>query len=96
MPEQSTAITSIKELEKLQSELISISQKLDNLYDMINTSLSTVNAYWSDSKYDEFEEEFRSSKELINELSGKYEEWAKKYIQERIDVLKETEGVGFS
>ena len=96
MPEQSTAITSIEELEKLQSELISISKKLDNLYDMINTSLSTVNAYWSDSKYDEFEEEFRSSKELINELSGKYEEWAKKYIQERIDVLKETEGVGFS
>lgn len=95
MPEVSTAITSVESLKELQNELISMSENLNDLYDMINTALSTVNEHWSDSKFEEFEEEFRSSKELINELSQKYEDWAKNYIQERIDVLIKTEGVGF-
>ena len=95
MPEASTAITSVESLKELQNELISMSENLNDLYDMINTALSTVNEHWSDSKFEEFEEEFRSSKELINELSQKYENWAKNYIQDRIDVLIKTEGVGF-
>jgi len=95
MPAASTAITSLESLKELQNELISMSENLNDLYDMINTALSTVNVHWSDSKFEEFEEEFRSSKELINELSQKYENWAKNYIQERIDVLIKTEGVGF-
>ena len=95
MPEASTAITSVESLKELQNELISMSENLNDLYDMINTALSTVNVHWSDSKFEEFEEEFRSSKELINELSQKYENWAKNYIQDRIDVLIKTEGVGF-
>lgn len=95
MPEASTAITSVESLKELQNELISMSENLNDLYDMINTALSTVNEHWSDSKFEEFEEEFRSSKELINELSQKYENWAKNYIQKRIDVLIKTEGVGF-
>ncbi len=96
MPDQSTAITSVESLKELQSELISMSENLNDLYDMINTALSTVNEYWSDSMFEEFEEEFRSSKELISELSGKYEEWAKTYIQKRIEVLEKTDSVGFS
>lgn len=95
MPTASTAITSVESLKELQNELISMSENLNDLYDMINTALSTVNEHWSDSKFEEFEEEFRSSKELINELSKKYENWAKDYIQNRIDVLIKTEGVGF-
>lgn len=95
MPAASTAITSLESLKELQNELISMSENMNDLYDMINTALSTVNVHWSDSKFEEFEEEFRSSKELINELSQKYENWAKNYIQERIDVLIKTEGVGF-
>ena len=95
MPTASTAITSVESLKELQNELIGMSENLNDLYDMINTALSTVNEHWSDSKFEEFEEEFRSSKELINELSQKYENWAKNYIQERIDVLIKTEGVGF-
>lgn len=95
MPEASTAITSVESLKELQNELISMSENMNDLYDMINTALSTVNVHWSDSKFEEFEEEFRSSKELINELSQKYENWAKNYIQDRIDVLIKTEGVGF-
>ena len=96
MPAASTAITSVESLEKLKNELISMSEKLNDLYDMINTALSTVNEHWSDSKFEEFEEEFRSSKELIDELSKKYEEWAKNYIQQRIDVLEKVGGVGFN
>lgn len=96
MPAASTAITSVESLKELQNELISMSENLNDLYDMINTALSTVNEHWSDSKFEEFEEEFRSSKELIDELSKKYEEWAKNYIQQRIDVLEKVGGVGFN
>lgn len=96
MPVASTAITSVESLKELQNELISMSENLNDLYDMINTALSTVNEHWSDSKFEEFEEEFRSSKELIDELSKKYEEWAKNYIQQRIDVLEKVGGVGFN
>ena len=96
MPDPSTAHVSVESLEELQKELISMSTNLNDLYDMINTALSTVNEHWSDSKFEEFEKEFRSSKELIDELSKKYEEWAKNYIQQRIDVLKKVGGVGFN
>ncbi len=96
MPAASTAITSVESLKELQNELISMSENLNDLYDMINTALSTVNEHWSDSKFEEFEEEFRSSKELIDELSKKYAKWAKKYIQQRIDVLEKVGGVGFN
>ena len=92
----STAITSIESLKDLQNELICMSENLSDLYDMLNIALSTVNDHCSDSKYEEFEEEFRSSKELIDELSKKYEEWAKNYIQQRIDVLEKVSGVGFN
>lgn len=96
MPDPSTAHVSVESLEELQNELISMSKNLNDLYDMINTALSTVNEHWSDSKFEEFEEEFRSSKELIDELSKKYEDWATNYIQQRIDVLKKVGGVGFN
>lgn len=95
MPDASKAHASVESLEELQKELISMSENLNDLYDMINTALSTVNEHWSDSKFEEFDEEFRSSKELIDELSKKYEEWAKSYIQQRIDVLQKVDGVGF-
>lgn len=95
MPEMSTTNTSVESLKALQDELVSMSQSLSDLYDMITTALSTVNEHWSDSKFEEFEEEFRSSKELIDELSKKYEDWAKNYIQQRIDVLDKIGGVGF-
>ncbi len=95
MPDPSKAYTSVESLEELQKELISMSENLNDLYDMINTALSTVNEHWSDSKFEEFDEEFRSSKDLIDELSKKYEEWAKSYIQQRIDVLLKIDGVGF-
>lgn len=96
MSAASAAITSVESLKELQNELISMSNNLNDLYDMINTALSTVNEHWDDSKFEEFEEEFRSSKELIDELSRKYEEWAKNYIQQRIDVLEKVDGVGFN
>ena len=95
MASASAAYTSINSLQGLQNELISMSKNLNDLYDMLNTALSTVNEHWSDSKFEEFNEEFRSSKELIDELSQKYENWAKDYIQKRIDVLTKVPGVGF-
>lgn len=95
MPEQSTAITSIEKLEELQKELVIMSQNLGNLYKLMGTSLKGVNEKWKDPKYKEYEDCFRPSLKRVQELSEKYEKWAKGYLQQRIDVLKELNSVGY-
>lgn len=96
MPEQSTAITSVEKLENLQKELITMSQNLRELHNLMGTSLKGVNEKWKDHKYKEFEDSFKPSMMRVRELSDKYEKWAKEYLQKRIDILKEQNGVGFS
>lgn len=96
MPEQSTAITSVEKLEELQKELVAMSQNLGELYKLMGTSLKGVNEKWKDLKYKEYEDSFKPSLNRVRELSEKYEKWAKGYLQERINVLKEQDGVGFS
>ena len=96
MSEQSTAITSVEKLEELQKELVAMSQNLGELYKLMGTSLKGVNEKWKDPKYKEYENSFKPSLNRVRELSEKYEKWAKGYLQQRIDVLKEQDGVGFS
>ena len=50
-----------------------------------------MNEDWKDDKYEEFEQEFKSSKEEIREIAMKYEQWANSYLPPRIEVTKEAE-----
>lgn len=95
MSDQSTAITDIRALEALRDDLVNVSEKLADLGEMLGVALNTVHERWSDAQYEEFSEEFKPSRELIDELSAKYKNWATVYIQARIDVLKETEPISF-
>ena len=87
----SVAEVSSEALINLQGDLNNLSDKLQDLYDVLNTAISSLNEDWRDSKFDEFEEEFRSSKETIIELSEKYREWANQYLPPRIEVILEAE-----
>ncbi|MCM1177773.1 MAG: hypothetical protein NC308_05970 [Clostridium sp.] len=82
---------SSKALIDLQGDLNSLSDNLQELYEVLSRAMSSLNEDWRDDKYEEFEQEFRSSKELIMELSEKYREWANQYLPPRIELIIEAE-----
>lgn len=79
----------IQELQTLQAELIKISEALRELRQLLDSRLETTHSDWRDGMFDDFEEVFQPSIKMVQELSDKYEDWAKDYIQKRIDHLKE-------
>ena len=78
----------IEELEKLQAELIKVSEDLADLRQLLDSRLETTHSDWKDGMFDDFEEVFQPSIKMVQELSDKYDEWAKDYLQKRIDLLK--------
>ena len=88
---------SSKSLTELQTELKNLSDNLKELYDVLSTAVTAANEQWQDGKYDEFVNEFRSSKETVIELSDKYKEWANSYLPPRIELAiqyeKQTGGI---
>lgn len=82
---------SSKALISLRDDLNKISSNLQELYELLTQAMSSLNEDWRDEKFDQFEQEFRSRKELINELSEKYYEWANQYLPPRIELIIEAE-----
>lgn len=85
---------SSKALISLQGDLNNLSQKLQDLYERLQSAMSYLHEDWRDEKYDEFEEEFRSSREMIDELSARYKDFANKYLPPRIKKIQEGERLG--
>lgn len=83
----SGAEVSSKALIELQANLRSLSKNLKELYDVLCNNMSALSMDWRDEKYNEFEEGFRPSKELVLELSEKYADWANRYLPPRIEVI---------
>lgn len=82
---------SVGQLIELQTSLRKLSQNLMDTYDSLNSALKILGEDWEDDKFDEFETEFRSSKEDIHEIAERYLQWATSYLQARIDELEEYE-----
>lgn len=91
---ESTGKVTVESLEKLQSELKILSETLMDGYELLGAQLSELGEDWQDAKFDEFEEEFKSSKEKIREISERYLWFADKYLPPRIDQLKDILGTG--
>lgn len=90
----SHAEVSSQALIDLQSDLNKLSGNLKGLYELVVQAMSSLSQEWRDQKFDEFEQEFHSSREMIMELSDKYYEWANQYLPPRIEVIKDIEGRG--
>lgn len=71
---------SSKALIALQDDLKKLSEELKDTYDLLKENERKVSETWQDDKFEEFEEEFSRSRELIDELSEKYNGWANKYL----------------
>lgn len=79
-------------LQTLQSELRSMSENLQQIYDTLWGNLNILGEDWQDEKFEEFTDEFKQYREKIIDLSEKYKDWADKYIQERIDKVEKYSG----
>lgn len=87
---------SSEQLEVLQTELKQLSANLMETYETVSLGLKNLSEDWKDDKYDEFEQEFKSSKEEIKEIAEKYEQWADTYLPPRIEIIKQSEGVSMN
>lgn len=87
-----TAHASSSSLINLQSNLKSLSEELNETYELLRQYEANLGETWMDDKFSEFEDNFKSSRELISELSEKYLHWANNYLPPIIEVAKEYEG----
>ena len=78
----------LQELKDLKAELIKFSENLGELRQLLDTRLETTHSDWQDGMFDDFEEVFQPHIKMVQELSNKYEEWAKDYIQKRIEIIE--------
>ncbi len=90
MSYESTANVSLPALETLQSELLSLSKELIDIYELVESGVDRLGEEWRDEMYQEFAENFKPSAALITEVSEAYEKWANGPLQEKIRILKET------
>lgn len=90
MAYESTANVSVQALETLQTELLSLSKELTDIYELMKSGVDRLGEEWRDEMYQEFAENFKPSAALITEVSEAYEKWAKGPLQEKIDILKKT------
>lgn len=82
---------SSKSLRQLQTDLISLSERLQEIYDLLKTNETKLAEDWRDDKYDEFEEDFKYSREKITEMSKRYDYWANGYLPPIIEIVEEYE-----
>jgi uncharacterized protein YukE len=76
----------------LQQELKALSAALMDLYTTLNGDMGRLAQSWCDTKFEEFQEAFRSRQELIAALAGKYAGWADSYLPPRIEYALNHEG----
>ena len=79
------------QLITLQTELKQLSKNLKETYETLSFELKDLGEDWQDEKYEEFVQEFKSSKEEIREIAEKYEQWADSYLPPRIEITQEAE-----
>lgn len=96
MVDNSGAKVSSAELITLQSDLINLSNQLHELYELMNSDVSSLAEYWRDQKYDEFLSGYKPRMDEMENISVRYNEWAKKDLQVTIDNVIATEGVDVS
>ncbi len=75
-----------KPLIELQSNLRKLSESLNETYETLKNNEANLGESWLDDKFSEFEEDFKSSRELISELSEKYLHWANNYLPPIIEL----------
>lgn len=78
---------SSEEVIAFKDKLLELSQALKDCYDTISNGLTVLGQDWQDIKYEQFVDEFKSSKEEILEIGERYEQWSKGYLEQKIQDI---------
>ena len=89
---RNNATAELDELYKLQSELINLSQEIDEVCEFIETDLRNLNYSWDDRKFDELVESITPKRLKIKMISECYYAWAKTVLQKHINDLIDLNG----
>lgn len=79
------------ELEALKDEIVSLSENLKEIFEVVDNGMKLLNEDWKDDKYIEFEQEFKPRMDEIDEIGGRYYEWATKVLPPKIELLRKVE-----
>lgn len=85
------AHVSSAKLIDLQAQLNQLAENLDECYDLLCDGVKQLGESWQDEKYDEFDTEFKETRETISELAEKYRQWANTHLPPRIEVAQQME-----
>ncbi len=80
-------VVEVADLISLKSELIRLSDELDNIYSFLKSDLTELSYNWQDRKFIEFDQNFAPKKEEIRKISESYRTWANTSLQKTIDAL---------
>lgn len=90
------AKVSSAELTTLQSELVSLSDQMHELYELMNSDVSSLGEAWRDLKYDEFLTGYKPQMDKMEEIADRYREWATKDLQITIDHVNDYDSTSVS
>jgi len=91
MADQQDIIIRSEDAINFQTKLNSLAKTLDDYYQVLGQNLRAINEKWRDQKFDEFDREFRASKEKIKIISEDFKNFAKGHLQQKIDEAIEYE-----
>ena len=89
MAKDTTAHVSAEELEKQQTEINNIADKIGDLRETVANAISAVGEEWQDSKFEEFSEEYVSNKKAMEDISSEYHRYANEVLPPIIEKAKE-------
>jgi hypothetical protein len=79
------AYVSSEQLSEFKDKVLRLSKTLVECHETLTRQLSILGNTWQDTKYEQFVEEFKSSKEKILLIGEQYEQWANGYLTNHIE-----------
>lgn len=79
----------LSELQDFQSKILKLSNVLKQYHELVMYTMRMTGQNWRDSKFVEFEREFRRYQDEIQTISEEYRIWALNYLQKEIDNVSD-------
>jgi phage-related minor tail protein len=89
-------IVSSEDLEKLQSEINIIAEKIIELRETVGNAISAVGEEWQDTKYEEFSEAYEENKTAMADIATEYQRYANDVLPPFIEKAKEYDAIKVS
>lgn len=79
----------LRELQDFQSKILKLSSVLRQYHELVMHTMRMTGQNWRDSKFMEFEREFRKYQDEIQTISEEYKAWALNYLQKEIEHVSD-------